>query len=288
MTLHDDLSAARTLLFVPGDRPERFAKAAASGADLVVLDLEDAVAPEDKSAARAQVAAELSRGGRCVVRINAVGTPWCDDDLAMVAGHECVVMVPKAEDPSSLARIAAALPASTPLIALVETAAGILAAPAVAASPGVSRLAFGSFDLAAQLGVEPTDRIALQAARSALVLASAAAGISPPIDGVTGAVSDDALLVEETGHARRMGFEARLCIHPRQVPLVAEALRPTETQVAWARAVLASSLSPGVAVVDGEMVDKPVVDRARRVLARSGGPLASREPVDQGRQAPLV
>jgi citrate lyase subunit beta / citryl-CoA lyase len=266
MALHDDLAAARTLLFVPGDRPERFPKAVASGADLVVLDLEDAVAPEAKNAARASVAAALSEGGRYAVRINAVGTRWFDDDLAMVATHDCAVMVPKAEDPATLAGIAAALPDSAPLVALLETAAGVLAAPAVAASPGVSRLALGSFDLAAQLGVEPTDRTALQVARSALVLASAAAGLSSPVDGVTGAVSDDALLVEETDHARRMGFGARLCIHPRQVPLVAQALKPSEAQLAWARAVLAASSSSGVAVVAGEMVDKPVLDRARRLL----------------------
>ena len=278
MALHDDLAAARTLLFVPGDRPERFVKAVASGADLVVLDLEDAVAPEAKSDARARVAAELSGGARYVVRINAVGTPWYDDDLTMVATHECAVMVPKAEDPATLAGIAAGLPASGPLVALLETAAGILAAPAIAAAPGVSRLAFGSFDLAAQLGVEPTDRTALQAARSALVLSSAAAGLSPPIDGVTGAVADDALLVAETDHARRLGFGARLCIHPRQVPLVAQALRPPEAQLTWARAVLAASSSPGVAVVDGEMVDKPVLDRARRLLAGHDSFQASRGP----------
>jgi citrate lyase subunit beta / citryl-CoA lyase len=278
MALHDDLAAARTLLFVPGDRPERFAKAVASGADLVILDLEDAVAPEAKNAARASVAAALSEGGRYAVRINAVGTPWFDDDLAMVATHDCVVMVPKAEDPATLAGTAAALPDSAPLVALLETAAGVLAAPAVAASPGVSRLALGSFDLAAQLGVEPTDRTALQVARSALVLASAAAGMSSPIDGVTGAVSDDVLLVAETEHARRMGFGARLCIHPRQVPLVAQALRPSEAQQAWARAVLAASSSSGVAVVGGEMVDKPVLDRARRLLAGHDSPGSSRGP----------
>jgi citrate lyase subunit beta / citryl-CoA lyase len=144
---------ARTYLFVPGDRPDRFGKAAASGADVVILDLEDAVSPDHKEAARDHVSRWLERRP-AIVRINGIGTSWHDDDIAMAAGHPAMVsavMVPKAEDPQLLGSLIRRLPARTGIIPLIETAAGVLQAASLCGLPGVIRPAFGSLDLAAQL-----------------------------------------------------------------------------------------------------------------------------------------
>lgn len=263
---------AVTWLFVPGARPERFAKAAAAGADVVVLDLEDAVAPEAKDTARAAVADWLARADvPCAVRVNATA-PLLDADLAALDGSAPrLVMLPKSEDPSLVADVVARLPRDSRVVALVETARGVLAAPAVAAVPGVERLAFGSFDLAAELGVDPDHAPAMATARGALVLASAAAGLPAPVDGVTGAVDDAGRLAADVAASRALGFGAKLCIHPRQVAAVAEAFAPSADELAWAGRVLAGSGDNGVAVVDGRMIDKPVVERARRVLVTARG-----------------
>jgi len=261
------LESARSLLFVPGSRPDRFAKAAASGADLVIIDLEDAVAPQDKEEARENAAAWLARGNAAVVRINAPGTPWHDADLSAAAAALAPVMVPKAEDAavfSDLARRAA----DCPLIPLIETATGVERAAEICAVPGTVRAAFGNVDLAGQLGVAPDDHIALGYARSRLVSASAAAGIAAPIDGVTTAIRDADALAADLAHARRLGFTAKLCVHPGQVEQVGVAFAPTEEERRWARAVLDAQQS--LAVVDGQMVDRPVIERARRILATDG------------------
>lgn len=274
--LLDRVRSAATVLFVPADRPERFAKAAAAGAGLVVLDLEDAVAPDAKDAARAAAVDWVRAGNVCAVRVNAAGTDWHAADLAALAPSGCAIMLPKA-DAASIGPVVAALTAPTrdsgegatgaPLIALVETAAGVLDARAVAATPGVDRLAVGTFDLAAELVVDPSDREALACTRQLLVLASAAAGLPGPIDGVTGAVDDAERLTDDATYARRLGFAGKLCIHPRQLPAVTAAFRPTEADITWARTILAATTGgTAVAVVDGAMVDKPVVDRARRIL----------------------
>ncbi|MEV0063358.1 CoA ester lyase [Nocardia sp. NPDC050718] len=279
--------SAATLLFVPADRPERFAKATAANPGLVVLDLEDAVAPEAKDAARDNAVAWIAAGNECAVRINAAGTRWHDDDLAALAPLHCAVMLPKAEIgvlPAVIATLTAgradrgsAHPASplgeidtpAPLIALIETAAGVVHAAAVAATAGVDRLAIGTFDLAAEIGVDPADRDALAGTRHTVVLASAAAGLPGPIDGVTGVVDDADLVHDDAGYGRRLGFAGKLCIHPRQLEPVTTAFRPTAHEQAWARKILeATTETSGVAVVDGTMVDKPVVDRARRILAQ--------------------
>lgn len=268
----DRCEAARTLLFVPGDRPERFAKAAAAGADLVMIDLEDAVPPSAKDTARAHAQAHLREVGTVAVRVNAVGTPRHDADVTALAGTDAVVMLPKAEPGDALTGVA---DAGHPLLALVETAAGVLGAAAVAATPGVRRLVFGSFDLAAELGVDPLDRDSMLAARSALVMASAAAGLPGPVDGVRAAVHDDGLH-DEAVAARRLGFTGKLCIHPRQVPVVRSALAPSTDELRWARQVIAAldggedSAGTGVRMVDGAMVDRPVVARARRIIEQEG------------------
>ncbi|KUN83319.1 HpcH/HpaI aldolase/citrate lyase family protein [Streptomyces griseoruber] len=262
---HDRIATATTLLFVPGHRPVRFDKAASSGADLVVIDLEDAVAPEDKDRARDNAAAWLALGNQAVVRINPPGTPWSESDLAVAADHGCPVMVPKAEDPKVLTELTARTVGRCALVPLIETALGVGRAREVCATPGVVRAAFGNVDLAAQLGVAHDDHAALTYARSSLVLSSAAAGISPPIDGVTTAVRDGEALGSDIAHARRLGFTGKLCVHPYQLPYVTGGFAPTADELHWARAVLQAGDS--VTTVGGQMVDRPVLERARRLLA---------------------
>ncbi|WP_370963271.1 CoA ester lyase [Amycolatopsis sp. cg9] len=248
---------ARTFLFVPGDRPDRFGKAVTSGADVVLLDLEDAVAPADKDTAREAVGAWLAAGGTATVRINAPGTPWFEADAAFVAARGVPVMVPKAETPGVLAGF-------REVVALVETARGVERAGELAAVPSVSRLAFGTVDLAAELGVEPEDPEPFAYARSRLVIASAAAGLAPPVDGVTTDLRDDDRLAADVRYARRLGFGGKLCVHPRQIAAVRAGFAPTDAEREWARRVVTAGAS--VSTVDGKMVDKPVLARARRIL----------------------
>lgn len=262
-----DLASVTSLLFVPGHRPDRFAKAAAAGAGAIILDLEDAVAPGDKEAARAHVVEWLAGGGAGIVRINPPGTPWHADDVVAVSGAP--VMLPKAETADHVADVAAALGPDPQIIPLIETAAGVLGAVAVLEAPGVVRAAFGSIDLSAQLGIDPNDLQACLFARSQLVLASAAAGVAGPIDSVTVDVADDARLEADTRHGASLGFTAKMCIHPRQLEVVHTAFRPTEEELIWARRVLEAAGDGAVTTLDGKMIDKPVVDRARRTLARA-------------------
>ena len=271
-------ASARTLLFVPGDRPDRFDKAAAAGADLVVLDLEDAVAPDAKDRARNEVVGWLrTTTAPAAVRVNVADSPWHDADLAALAelctlaDLPCTVVLPKAQDPALVAAAVAALGDGSAVIVLLETARGILRAEQIAAVPGVVRLALGTYDLAAQLGVDPDDTSAMAAARGALVLASAAAGLAGPVDGVTGDVRATDRLVTDVRRAAALGFAGKLCIHPAQVAPTAAAFAPGADEVVWAQRVVAAAeaAGDGVLLVDGRMVDRPVVDRARRILTIS-------------------
>lgn len=264
-------TTARTWLFVPGDRPERFAKAATSGAGAVVLDLEDAVVPDHKDAARAHVADWFPAATTPVaVRINGTDTSWHRADLTALASIGPVtVMLPKAEDPGAVAAIAASLPTGSAIVALIETSQGVINAPAIAKVPGVQRLALGTFDLAAELGVDPDHGPAMAGARGALVLASAAASLPGPIDGVTGSVRNQEQLVADVTASAAIGFAGKLCIHPTQVGPAAAALAPTAEEVSWANRILAAvaAADHGVVVVDGRMVDAPVISRAQRIAA---------------------
>ncbi|MBD0417378.1 HpcH/HpaI aldolase/citrate lyase family protein [Oryzicola mucosus] len=247
-----------TALFVPGDRPERFAKAAASGADVVIIDLEDAVAPADKDRARASLTTDFT-SLPVILRINGAGTPWHAADLAAAAAlNVAMVMLPKTEMDGCLETI------RLPVIALVETARGLSEARGIAAHPAVARLAFGSIDYCADLSCSH-DRDALLFARSELVLASRLAGLPAPVDGVTTAIEDAELVMDDARHGRNLGFGGKLCIHPRQVVAVQDAYYPDERELAWAERVLASG--EGAAAIDGAMVDEPVRIRARRILA---------------------
>ena len=262
-------AAARTMLFVPGTRADRYAKAVASAADLVVIDLEDAVADEDKAQARQNALSWLRGGGTAAVRVNAPSTPHYDADVAALAGARglLAVVVPMADSVAALAAAHEQLGEGVEVVALVETAVGLLRAVDLASAPGVTRLAFGHLDFALDIGAD-TGPEAMLMARLSLVVASRAAGLPGPVDGVTTALDDPAAAREDAARARAFGFTGKLCIHPNQVAVVNEAMTPGEEEVAWARRVVESRLE-GAMRVDGQMVDAPVVTRAENILSRA-------------------
>ncbi|HEX4249255.1 MAG TPA: CoA ester lyase [Pseudonocardia sp.] len=266
------VAGARSWLFTPGDRADRFGGGAVHGADVTLLDLEDAVAPEQKALARATVAGYLAGTGVAWVRVNGTDTAeWADDLTALAATPTGLagVVLPKTETPDQLAATAARLPAGTPVLALVETALGVQRAAELAAAPATARLAFGSVDFCRDTGI-PGASTALLYARSQLVIASAAAGRPGPVDGPTVALDDLELLETDLAHAASLGFTGRFCLHPRQVAPTNRAFSPTEAQLAWARRVVAvAGDSGGAAVrVHGEMIDRPRLAAARQILDR--------------------
>ncbi|KWT97292.1 Citrate lyase beta chain [Variovorax sp. WDL1] len=263
----------RTYLFVPGTRPERFGKALASGADAVILDLEDAVAADDKAPARQAIAGWLRSAtagdrSRTVVRINDAASPWFDDDLAALRkAGACSVLLPKAESAQQVAATLTALPGAS-VLALIESARGVAGVETVAAA-GVSRLVFGTLDFALDLDIEiENDASGLAYAASRIAIASRVAGLPAPVAGVTPQLDDRKRLLADLASARAVGFGAKLCIHPNQVEPIHTALRPPAEALAWAQRVLAAdAASPGAARLDGRMVDRPVVLQAQRTLA---------------------
>ncbi len=257
-------------LFVPGSRPERFDKAMAAGADAVIIDLEDAVSPVDKDSARASVAAWLSADKPICLRINTPDTDWFAADLALCAHPGVVaVMLPKAAQVADIDRLRKA--GARRVLPLIESAQGFANLSALAGAEGVERLAFGSIDFAVDLGIEGDDR-ELDYFRSQLVLASRLAGIAAPIDGVTTAIDDKLVLESETLRGKRFGFGGKLCIHPAQLSVIHASYLPQAAEVDWAeRVMVAAAASQGAAVaVDGKMVDRPVILKAERILARAG------------------
>lgn len=276
------LATAASFLFVPATRPERIAKALGSGAHAVILDLEDAVAPADKPAARAALAASVGElaiadRARLLVRLNAVGSAWHTDDVAacaaLVAQGLGGVMPPKAESAAQLAALAAALGPGAALLPLVESVAGLDALDTIARAPQVRRLAFGHLDFQADAGLAcDVTEAELVPVRLALVLASRRAGLAAPVDGVTVDTRDTARLQADAARALRGGFGGKLCIHPAQVAGVNAAFRPTAPEIEHARRVLAAAEAAGggVCTLDGRMVDAPVMALARRTLARAG------------------
>lgn len=257
----------RSYLFVPGDRPERFAKAAASGAHQVVIDLEDAVGLADKASARESVREWLSAGHAAAVRINGADTEWFEDDLQMLQqASPAALMLPKA-DADAAARAVATLPGCS-VIALVETVKGYMELRQLAAVAGVTRIAFGSVDFGTETGIEDSGD-AMTAVRTQIVLESCYAGLEPPIDGVSTAFNDPELMQQDALRSRQLGFGGKLCIHPKQVAAVNDAYLPSAAQLNWAQRVLAAmAASNGAATaVDGKMVDKPVLEQAQRIVA---------------------
>jgi citrate lyase subunit beta/citryl-CoA lyase len=276
MTTNNSLALARTFLFVPGNRPERFEKATRSGADAIVLDLEDAVPTADKAAARESIAAAWPTlqplGVPLVVRINSIDRPLGQEDLRWLAQLPAPagVMVPKAESAAALQAVHGQLPA-VPLLPLIESAAGWNVLSEIAAVAGVLRLVVGHIDFMADTGLLcGDDEAELTPLRFAVAMATRLQRLAPAVDGVTVAIQDDERLRQDTRRALRLGFGAKLCIHPRQVEVVHEVLTPTAQEEDWARRVVAADAASGGAAVqiDGRMVDLPVVLQAHRLLAR--------------------
>lgn len=263
-------------MFVPGDRPDRIPKAIESGAAVIVVDLEDAVDATAKDSARKLAGQALeqidtgSDGPAVFLRVNGLETGWAADDLAAasaLAGRIAGIAVPKAETADELRGLAGGLP----LLPIVETARGIMAAGQIARVPGVRAMAFGSIDLAAQLGVTPSiEGRELLHARSQLVLACAAAGLPGPIDGPHAALDDLDGLSRSSAAARELGFTGKIVLHPRQIETVRAAFAPSAAELAQARQIIDAYQHAGgtgaAKLPDGTFVDKPVVLRAASLL----------------------
>lgn len=266
------VSIVRSALFVPGSRPERFAKALAAGADAVIVDFEDAVEESLKRQARDNLAAFLHSTPQASVwvRVNAPEHAEHFADLAFCQRHAGVVgvLLPKVESSVQVAAVAATGKLIWPII---ESARGLLALAEIACAKGVQRLSFGSLDLALDLNLSNGSQAAqcvLDQARVLLLLHSRGAGLLPPLDGVHPAIDDPEGLHQSVRHAYEMGFAGALCIHPKQIPVIHQALAPCAEDLAWAQRVLdAGAHGAGVFQVDGQMVDAPVLLRAQRLLA---------------------
>lgn len=272
---------AVTALFVPGDRPERFAKAKASGASIVIIDLEDAVPEPAKADALAATLEALTPASdadgpriRALVRVNPQGSPLYDTEMAALLslaksrGHGLLgFLVPKAEDPDLMNRLADDMPVGLALVPLVESAAGLVNALELARGRRVTRLAFGAIDFALDIDAAEDDGYVAYA-RSQLVVASRAADVAAPLDSPTTEVKDTLTMANSARLARGFGFGGKLCIHPGQVAIIAEAFVPTTAEINWAHDVIAAE--GRTTLVNGQMVDKPVTERAKRILMRTG------------------
>ncbi|MBI6941813.1 CoA ester lyase [Pseudomonas putida] len=269
------MSTVRSALFVPGSRPDRFAKALAAGADAVIVDFEDAVEEPLKRQARANLAAFLQAAPQPAVwvRVNAPQHPEHAADLAFCACQPGVagVLLPKVEN---TAQVAVARHIAKPLWPIIESAKGLLALEQIAHAEGVQRLSFGSLDLALDLHLNTESAAArqfLDQARMAVQLHSRAADLLPPLDGVFPAIDDAEGLQQAMRHAYDLGYGGALCIHPKQVAVIHAALAPRDDELAWARRVVNASAAAngaGAFQLDGQMVDAPVLLRAQRLLAQ--------------------
>ncbi|MET9490744.1 CoA ester lyase [Nocardia sp. NPDC006630] len=269
----------RSALYVPGNRPELFDKALCGPADVVLLDLEDAVPLGDKDSARAEVTAWLrtvtAAHPRIWVRVNSGAA--AERDLRAVAlpavAAICLAKAESAEQvraADSILSAHEAVPGRIRICPLLESAAAILAAAEIAAAPRVSRLQLGEADLCADTGIDPGDRDGLLAVRTQVVLVSAAAGIDPPVGPAETDFRDLDALRESTKVLARMGFRGRSCIHPAQVPIVNEVFTPTAAELARARDLVDRFEAANGGIVfdpEGRMVDLAVIRRARRQLA---------------------
>jgi citrate lyase subunit beta/citryl-CoA lyase len=272
------LSLGPAILFVPADRPDRFAKAAAR-ADTVILDLEDAVAPADKPTARRAIVEHPLDPARTIVRVDPVGTDDFVADIAAVSSTRYrTVMLAKTETTAQLDELADAIP-GVRILALCETAAGVVRAPALAGHPSVVGLMWGSEDLVASLGGTSSRREdggyrdVVRHARSSVLLAAGAAGVMA-VDAVHLDLDDLAGLAAEAADAAAVGFVGSACIHPGQVATIRAAFRPDARAVAAARSLLeAAAGERGVFRHEGRMVDEPLLRHARSVLARAGSPV---------------
>jgi citrate lyase subunit beta / citryl-CoA lyase len=266
------------VLFMPGSNARALEKARTLPADVLVLDLEDAVAPEMKLQARAQVAAAVRAGGyghrEIVVRANALGTSWGGDDItaAAVSGADAVLL-PKVESAETVSASVAALGPAVAVWCMLETPRGILNAAAIAAaSPRVSALVMGTSDLTKDLHARVTrERLPLLTSLQLCVLAARSAGIAA-LDGVHLDLDDDVGFAAACRQAADFGFDGKTLIHPKQIVTANEVFAPAAGEVDWARRVIAAhadaiARGQGVVVLDGRLIENLHVDDARRVLA---------------------
>jgi citrate lyase subunit beta/citryl-CoA lyase len=274
----------QTVLFVPGDRPEMLAKAQGLGADAIVVDLEDAVAAAAKAEARILLAELLKQNSLAgpsavCVRVNAIGEGVAEDLAALAGTRLDAVVLPKSSDPAGVAAVRASITqscadgASIRLVPQVESVHGVLGVADLARIDGVSAIAFGGEDFCVDLGVARSEESLELLLPRALVALRARAANLPAIDTVYTALADEAGLLREAITARQLGFSGKLLIHPAQIEPVRRVFAPSEDELAWARRVLtAEAAAPGdgvgVRVVDGKMVDAPVLTQAERILAR--------------------
>ncbi len=274
-----DFSHLRSLLFAPGSDERKLRKALASDADGVVADLEDAVAPAEKTTAREVVRHVLGTTDRettplPMVRVSGVDTPYFGEDLALVSELVLDALVLPKASPEAVAALGSEGP---PVIAIVETAEGVRLAHETGRAPRVVALLLGAADLGAELGLEPrADGLEILYARSRLVIDSAAAEIRAPLDVVYLDLHDQKGLEAEARLARSLGFRGKACVHPAQVEVVNRVFSPTAEEVDWARRVVdayerGERAGRGAVALDGAMVDLPVVERARRILAEAKG-----------------
>lgn len=261
------MAAIRSWLFAPGHSERILAKVFEAGADAVLLDLEDAVPPDQKARARDQVREALADHPEAWVRINRSGSVAARADLEAVAGRCAGIRIPKVESAAHVEWVAGRAP-RTPLTCTIESALGVVHAYEIAAHKRASDLTYGGADLSLDLGMAGGWEESLYS-RSALVVASRAAGKPAPIDGVYTRLDDEAGLRAEAEAARRLGYFGKSAIHPSQVAVINEVFQASAEEVAWARRVLAAFERAGGAATrleDGEFVDVPVAERARRVL----------------------
>ncbi len=269
----------RSVLYIPGSKPRALEKARELATDAIIFDLEDAVTPDEKPAARTllrEVLASTDFGPRArIVRVNGLDTPWGADDLAAFAGANIdALLIPKVSCAADVQAVAALTP-EVPLWAMMETARGMLNAAEIAAHPRLTGMVMGTNDLAKELGSRfRADRLPMQAGLGLCLLAAKACGLTI-VDGVYNAFKDDAGLRAECAQGRDMGFDGKTLIHPAQLEIANEAFAPSETEIDLARRQIAAfdaaeAAGQGVAVVDGKIVENLHIVTARQVLAKAG------------------
>ncbi len=266
--MNDAIRFGRSWLFVPGDRPERFDKAAASGVDVVVIDLEDAVLPEARAQARVQVASWLRDGHQAVVRVGSMHELAAEVDAIYAPGLLGVIL-PKPAGAVAVAEALTHLVVGVDAIVLVETAHSLHEVEAIATLPRVSRLALGQVDLGIDTGLSFDSLEVAQAVRTRLSLASAVAGLPGPIEGPVMHINDSPAVTSRARQAQLAGMRAMLAIHPGQVAPINKAFSPTASQVAAARSIVeAAAANPdlGAFALDGKLIDRPVIVAAQRVV----------------------
>lgn len=277
----DLVASAVTVLFVPGDRPDRYGKAANSGADAIIIDLEDAVAPTAKDEARQSVIQALNptnpESVHALVRVNAAGSDTYETEIQAIAELAALpesgllgIVLPKAEDPGVIAELVRrlrAVHADLAVVPIIESARGVLAAADIARVPGITRLALGAIDLTVDTDADLESPIVTHA-MAQLVLTSRAARTAPPLDSPATVINNPDAIGATARAARSTGFGGKLCIHPAQLEPVRTAFQPTQNQINWARTVI--DAGDTAVQIAGQMIDKPVIDKARRILQRAG------------------